>query len=91
MRIVVVCGMGIGTSILLKMTAEKALRAMDVDADVEAADIGTARGAARTANIVLTSADLVEEIGEIPAKIIVINNFTDVNEVTEKLKENIDT
>jgi len=91
MRIVVVCGMGIGTSILLKMTAEKALRAMDIDADVEAADIGTARGAARTANIVLTSADLVEEIGEIPAKIIVINNFTDVNEVTEKLKENIDT
>jgi len=91
MRIVVVCGMGIGTSILLKMTAEKALRAMDVDADVEAADIGTARGAARTANIVLTSADLVEEIGEIQAKIIVINNFTDVNEVTEKLKENIDT
>lgn len=91
MRIVVVCGMGIGTSILLKMTAEKALRTMDIDADVEAADIGTARGAARTANIVLTSADLVEEIGEIPAKIIVINNFTDVNEVTEKLKENIDT
>lgn len=90
MKIVVVCGMGIGTSILLKMTAEKALRAMDVDADVEAADIGTARGAARTANIVLTSQELVEEIGDVPAQVIVIKNFTDVAEVTEKLQEHIE-
>lgn len=85
MKIVTVCGMGIGTSVLLKMNAEKALRALGVDADVEAADIGTARGAARTAQIVLTSADLVEELGEVPAKVVVINNFTSVDEVTEKL------
>jgi len=87
MKIVTVCGMGIGTSVLLKMNAEKALRALGVDADVEAADIGTARGAARTAQIVLTSADLVEELGEVPAKVIVINNFTSVDEVTDKLTQ----
>ncbi|WP_430591699.1 PTS sugar transporter subunit IIB [Humidisolicoccus flavus] len=86
MKIVAVCGMGIGTSVLLKMNAEKALRALDVDADVEAADIGTARGAARTAKIVLTSDELVDEIGDVPAEVIVINNFTDLNEITEKLK-----
>ena len=87
MRIVTVCGMGIGTSVLLKMNTEKALRALGVDADVEAADIGTARGAARTADIVLTSADLVEEIGQVPAKVVVIKNFTSVDEVTQKLTE----
>lgn len=85
MKIVAVCGMGIGTSVLLKMNAEKALRALDVDADVEAADIGTARGAARMADLVLTSAELVEEIGEVPTEVVVINNFTDVSEITEKL------
>jgi PTS system ascorbate-specific IIB component len=90
MKIVTVCGMGIGTSVLLKMNAEKALRALGVDADVEAADIGTARGAARTAQIVLTSADLVEELGEVPAKVIVINNFTSVDEVTQKLAPALD-
>ena len=89
MKIVAVCGMGIGTSVLLKMNAEKALRNMGVDADVEATDIGTARGAARTAQIVLTSADLVEEIGEVPAKVVVINNFTSVEEVTQKLTDAI--
>ncbi|MFT4282362.1 PTS sugar transporter subunit IIB [Microbacterium sp.] len=85
MKIVTVCGMGIGTSVLLKMNAEKALRSLGVDADVEAADIGTARGAARTANLVLTSADLVEELGEVPATVVVINNFTSVDEVTQKI------
>lgn len=85
MKIVAVCGMGIGTSVLLKMNAEKALRELDVDADVEAADIGTARGAARTADIVLTSDELAPEIGEVPAKVVIIDNFTDVKEITDKL------
>ena len=90
MKIVAVCGMGIGTSVLLKMNTEKALRAMNVDADVEAADIGTARGAARMADLVLTSTELVEEIGEVRAEVIVIDNFIDVNEITEKLKQFLD-
>ncbi len=87
MKIITVCGMGIGTSVLLKMNAEKALRGLGVDADVEAADIGTARGAARTAEIVLTSADLADDIGDVPAKVIVINNFTNTEEITSKLTE----
>ena len=87
MKIVAVCGMGIGTSILLKMNAEKALRTLDVDADVEVADIGVARGAARTADVV--SEDLASEIGDVPAAVIVINNFTDVQEITDKLKAQI--
>lgn len=87
MKIVAVCGMGIGTSVLLKMNIEKVLRQLDIDADVEAADIGVARGAARTAQIVMTSADLAEEIGDVPAKVVVVNNFTSVPEITQKLTE----
>lgn len=89
MKIVAVCGMGIGTSVLLKMNAEKVLRNLGVDADVEAADIGVARGAARTADIVLTSSELAEEIGDVPAEVIVINNFIDLNELTEKLTPHV--
>jgi len=87
MKIVTVCGMGIGTSVLLKMNAEKALRALGVDADVEAADIGTARGAARTAQLVLTSEDLADEIGDVPAKVVVIQNFTNMDEITQKITD----
>ena len=90
MKIVAVCGMGIGTSVLLKMNTEKVLRSLGVDADVEAADIGVARGMARDAQIVLTSEEFVPEIGEIDAEVIVINNFFDLDEITEKLKNALD-
>ena len=88
MKILTVCGMGIGTSILLKMNTEKVLRALnkDEDVDVEAADIGTARGAARDAKIVLISADLAEQLGTVSSKVIVIDNFLSLDEITRKLE-----
>lgn len=85
MKIVAVCGMGIGTSVLLKMNAEKVLRALGVDADVEAADIGVARGMAMDAEIILTSKEFVDEIGDVDAQVIVIDNFFDMQEITDKL------
>jgi len=85
MKIVAVCGMGIGTSVLLKMNAEKVLAKLGIDADVEAADMGVARGAAQTAEIVLTSEELAEELGDVPAEVIIINNFFDLDEITEKI------
>lgn len=90
MKIVAVCGMGIGTSVLLKMNAEKVLDRLDVDADVEAADIGTARGAAQTADFVLTSQELASEIGDVHAEVIVINNFFDLEEIEDKLADALD-
>jgi len=77
--------MGIGTSVLLKMNAEKVLAKLGIDAEVEAADMGVARGAAQTAEIVLTSEELAEELGDVPAEVIIINNFFDLDEITEKL------
>jgi len=90
MKIIAVCGMGIGTSVLLKMNTEKVLRALGIDADVEAADIGVARGMARDAEIVLTSEELAEEIGDVDAQVIVIDNFFDLDEITEKLTAALD-
>ncbi|AYY13235.1 PTS sugar transporter subunit IIB [Actinobacteria bacterium YIM 96077] len=87
MKIVAVCGMGIGTSVLLKMNTEQALQSLGVDAEVEAADIGVARGAARTAQIVLTSAELADEIGDVPATVIVVDSFFDVDEISQKLRD----
>jgi ascorbate PTS system EIIB component len=84
-KIVAVCGMGIGTSILLKMNIEKVLDDMGIDGEVEAADIGVAKGYGRTADIMLTSQDLAEEIGDVPATIIVIDNFFDLAEIENKL------
>ncbi|GLZ12972.1 PTS ascorbate transporter subunit IIB [Actinomadura sp. NBRC 104425] len=85
MKLLAVCGMGIGTSIILKTNAEKALQNLGVDGEVEVADIGTARGAAVTADVVLTSGELAAELGEVPAQVVVVDNFVDVDEITGKL------
>ncbi|GAB3454556.1 PTS sugar transporter subunit IIB [Streptomonospora sediminis] len=85
MKILAVCGMGIGTSILLKGNAEKAVQDLGLDADVEVADIGTARGAAATADVVLTSGELATELGDLGIPVVVVNNFVDATEIREKL------
>lgn len=86
MKIITVCGMGIGTSILLKMNTEKALEALGADADVEAADIGVARGAAAMADLVLTSQELYEQLEGIDTKMEVIHNFMDIEEIKKVLE-----
>lgn len=85
MKIVAVCGMGIGTSVILKMNTEKALDRLGWDADVEVADIGTARGAAATADVVVTSQELADELGGLRCPVVVIQNFMKVDEIVEKL------
>lgn len=85
MRILAVCGMGIGTSIILKTNAEQAVQDLGLDADVEIADIGTARGAAAAADLVLTSDELAAELGDVGTPVVVITNFIDGTEIRDKI------
>ncbi|MBB4930195.1 PTS system ascorbate-specific IIB component [Lipingzhangella halophila] len=85
MRILAVCGMGVGTSVLLKVNTERAIRELDLDAYVEVADIGAARGAVKEADIVLTSAELAAQLGETGVPVVVVDNFVDSDEIRTKL------
>ena len=87
MKIIAVCGMGIGTSVLLKINAEKVLKILGVEATVEAADMATARGAAFDAQIVLTTPELVESLRGLNAEIIPIDHFFDLEELNAKLSK----
>lgn len=86
MKIICVCGMGIGTSILLKMNTDTALDKLGLTGEVEAADIGTAKGAASTADLVLTSAEMAEELEGVSAPVRVVNNFMDVDEIAKAIQ-----
>jgi PTS system ascorbate-specific IIB component len=87
MKIIAVCGMGIGTSVLLKLNAEKVLRQLGIEAEVEAADVDTARTASIDAQIVLTTPELVESLQGITAEIISVDHFFDLEELTLKLSK----
>lgn len=86
MKIVAICGAGIGTSGILKVNAERALARLDLDADVTASDVAGVAVAAADAQVILTSPELVEHIGATNADIVVINNYFDLEEITEKLE-----
>jgi ascorbate PTS system EIIB component len=85
-KILTVCGMGVGSSMILRLQVEKVARALGLDVTVEMADISTAGALASQVDIILTSADLAARLGKTPAKIVTIKNFMSQAEMTEKLK-----
>lgn len=86
MKIVTICGAGIGASGILKVNAERALARLDLEADVVAADIASVHEVADDAQIILTSAEFVEAIGATFADVIVIVNYFDQQELLDKLQ-----
>lgn len=88
MKILTVCGMGLGTGLLLRMNVEEALKRIGVeDAQVEVADIGSARGMGASADIVLTSSELAEQLGSVKGKLVTVTNFFDKAEIEGKLRD----
>jgi PTS system ascorbate-specific IIB component len=88
-KIVTICGAGIGSSGILKVNVERVLKRLDILAEVTAADISTVAWAAEDAQIILTSAEFVEAIGKTFADVIVIENFFDTDELTRKLQASL--
>ena len=89
MKILAVCGMGLGSGLLLRMQAEKALKQLGVEADVEVSDMGSARAMAQTVDLVLTSPELAQQLGQVRPRVVTITNFIDLKEMTTKLGEAI--
>ncbi|GAB3585075.1 PTS sugar transporter subunit IIB [Leifsonia lichenia] len=87
MKIVAICGAGIGTSGILKVNAERVLRRLDIDADVTASDLASLATAASDAQVILTSPELVDKIGQTNADIVVVDNYFDLDELEQKLDE----
>lgn len=88
MKIIAVCGMGIGTSVLLKMNAEKVLSQLGIDATVEATDMKTAR-ASSDAQVILTTPDLAQLMDGLKPEVITIEHFFDLEEITKKLSASL--
>ncbi len=83
MKILAVCGVGMGSSLILRMNIEAVLRESGVEATVEHSDVTGAKGA--DADYIATSKDLADTFPAGDERIIVINNFIDKNEIKEVL------
>ena len=87
MKIVAICGAGVGTSGILKVNAERVLKSLDIEAEVTASDVAGVAVAAADAQVILTSPELVDKIGKTFADIVVIENYFDLEELTRKIEK----
>ncbi|WAB84075.1 PTS sugar transporter subunit IIB [Microcella daejeonensis] len=86
MKIVTICGAGIGSSGILKVNAERVLQRLGLTASVVAADIASVGTVAADAQVILTSAEFVEAIGPTRADVVVIENYFDTEELSRKIE-----
>ena len=87
MKIVAICGAGIGSSGILKVNAERVLARLGISADVSAAHLATLATDAANAQIILTSPEFLGDIGKTNADVIVVENYFDTDELSRKLQQ----
>ena len=81
-RIMVVCGFGLGSSMVLKLTLDGVLKAEGIQADTFCSDELTAKG--EKFDIVFTSQEMTKLFKDSDKPVVVITNFLSKDEVREK-------
>lgn len=84
--VVCVCGMGLGSGLLIRMGVERVLKRNGLterDFRVEVADISTARASAP--DIFVTSTEFAASLRDGPAQVVEVRNLFDEQELESKL------
>jgi|UniRef100_C5DAC3 ascorbate PTS system EIIB component len=87
MKLLCVCGLGQGTSLILRMNIESVLRELGITADVDHTDVSSA--SSMDADYIVTNKELAESLTNTNAKVIIVNNYFDQQEIKSALEENL--
>lgn len=87
LKVVTVCGLGVGSSLIMKMTVNSALKNLGVKAKVEHWDMGTVRS--QNADLIVTTKEFEKKLKDFE-HVVVLNNVMDENEAKEKLANYLD-
>ncbi|NHB87120.1 PTS sugar transporter subunit IIB [Photorhabdus tasmaniensis] len=77
MKITVVCGNGLGTSLMMEMSIKSILKEMGIDASVDHVDLGSAK--ATQSDIFVGTKDIAEQLvaQAVDGKIVALDNMVD--------------
>lgn len=87
MNIMTVCGMGMGSSLILKMNVDDILKKNGIKADVEACDLGSVNG--KAADLVITTYELKSQIEDKGFNVVYVHNVVDKKSIEEIVLEAI--
>ena len=89
-KILAICGAGIGTSEILRVTATRALQRLGIEATVVATDVQHVEGQEEDAQVILATAEHVAHLPRTYAQVIVVENILDQAELESKLADALD-
>ncbi|MEO3739625.1 PTS sugar transporter subunit IIB [Kosakonia sp. WA-90] len=83
MKIMAICGSGLGSSFMVEMNIKKVLKKLNIEADVEHSDLSSAIPGA--ADVFVMAKDIAASASVPENQLIVINNIIDINELEAKV------
>jgi ascorbate PTS system EIIB component len=83
LRVLTVCGVGMGSSLILRMTAEKVFDDLGLRARVEATDTSSARS--MQADVIIGQAMHTAELEGVAPAVVSVDNFLDTESLRERL------
>ncbi len=84
-NILTVCGVGSGSSLILRMYVEDVLEELGANYRVAAGQASEAKGT--NADIVMCAEEFYPVVKDSPARVVTIRSFTDKDELRTKLRE----
>lgn len=82
LRIMAVCGFGLGSSMILRLKIDEVLKKHGIKAETFCSDVTTAPG--EKFDIVFTSKEIKDIFKKVNQPVIVIDNFLSIPEIEEK-------
>ncbi|MGS0628432.1 MULTISPECIES: PTS sugar transporter subunit IIB [Photorhabdus] len=85
MKITVVCGNGLGTSLMMEMSIKNILKDIGIDASVDHVDLGSAK--ATQSDIFVGTKDIAEQLvaQAVDGKIVALDNMVDKAAMKQRL------
>ncbi|MGP1628253.1 MAG: PTS sugar transporter subunit IIB [Aggregatibacter segnis] len=83
MKIMAVCGSGLGSSFMMEMNAKKALAKLGIDAEVTHTDLASVT--VNDADVFIMASDIAQSSSIPMEKIVIVKNIVSVSEFEEKL------
>lgn len=88
MKILAVCGSGLGSSFMLEMNVKKVLKKLEIEAEVGHSDLASVTTS--SADLFVMGRDIASSATSIPEdKIIVLNSIISLPELEERLSERL--
>jgi PTS system ascorbate-specific IIB component len=88
-KIVTVCGCGLGSSLMAKSIIEKIIKEFGIRPSIEASDVGTAKG--YFSDIIVTTTLLKPRIGKVPGTpVLAVKSFMNEDELREVLRPHLE-